>query len=138
MFQHAITNKKDRQVEHSFDGPVLENDEYASETEVWRERIKVVFRYDAKKKHYEAMIRKCKASVRTAGDITYQVEQHALFTDPLVYFDFMDVARFGQKSFDAFCSEMRGRCIELVNDESCDSDAAKLLRQAVSYSLVKN
>jgi hypothetical protein len=134
MFQHAITHKKERQVEHSFDGSILENEEYASETEVWRERIKVVFRHDTKNKRYEALIRKCKASERNG----FQIEQHALFTDPLVYLQFAPAARFSQKSFDAFCTEMRGVCIELVNDESCDNDAAKLLRQAVDYHLVKN
>lgn len=133
MFQHATITNVNRKMTLAFDGPMLPNDEH--DTYEWHERIKVTCTHNTTKKRYEAHVSWCKAAERNG----YGVEQHAIFTDPYLFIMCSaPVGRFNENKFGAFCTEAQDRCMEMVNDANDTSDAANLLRKAVSFALVKN
>lgn len=131
MFQHAIVTHRDRKVEFAFDGPAIEdNDQF----EDWRERIKVSVTHSQKNKRFEAHVMWCKAAERDG----YTMEQHAIFTDPYVLIAQEPVGRFSENKFNAFVACVQSECAAAAADVDNISGAARLLRKAQSFALVKN
>lgn len=131
MFQHAITTYGDRKVTFAFDGPAIEdNDQF----EDWHERIKVVVTHSQKNKRFEAHVMWCKAAERDG----YTMEQHAIFTDPYVLIAQEPVGRFSENKFNAFVARTQSECVAAAADVDNISGAARLLRKAQGFALVKN
>lgn len=130
MFEHAKTTHRDRKVTFSFDGPAVEKEEF--ETEDWHQRINVTVSHNPKKKCYEAYVRWCKAAERNG----YTMEQHAIFTDPLVLLMQSEpVGRYNENKFNAFVAQVQIECNRLV-DESVDTVAGTMLRHAQAWSVL--
>jgi hypothetical protein len=132
VFEKAKVTNRDRKVIYSFDGPVLESTPEDG-ADIWNERIKVTMSHNKDKKRYEAYISWCKASSRGA----FSVEQHAIFTDPMVEFATASAARYSENNFGVFCSEVIAMANVIVADpELATGPAADLLRKAQGFVVV--
>lgn len=132
MFEKATRVNGDRRVTLSFDGPIITDDQHLDDE--WRRRIKVTCTHSKDTKRFEATVWRVAVAHRDG----YTMERFAFFSGDNATVKTRPVPRYSANALELFVLDVIELCEEIVADESIESLAAVLLREALSFIPVEN